>query len=48
LRWRVRAVPPVGFILSPSVTIQVAGLALRVKVSTLLSERPSPAGPSLV
>ena len=30
--WRERATPPWGFILSPSATLRVAGLAPRVKV----------------
>jgi len=30
--WRVRATLPRGFILSPSATLRVAGLAPRVKV----------------
>ena len=30
--WRVRATLPLGFILSPSATLRVAGLAPRVKV----------------
>jgi hypothetical protein len=30
--WRERATPPLGFILSPSATLRVAGLAPRVKV----------------
>ena len=30
--WRVRATLPWGFILSPSATLRVAGLAPRVKV----------------
>jgi hypothetical protein len=31
-RWRERATLPLGFILSPSATLRVAGLAPRVKV----------------
>jgi hypothetical protein len=32
LQWRVRVTLPLGFILSPSATLRVAGLAPRVKV----------------